>query len=173
MSPCHPFFVKGPRRLSWIFWTRSQNLSIFASRFAFQGMSKSALLSTPECGAKSPGQVVVLCAIYIERLLQRVDILLVIQRRINFVTVYLTFCHVLSTSSSLYSKHSTCKIWLFHLQCFAIIFAMLCNAWIADGYRFDDRKLAVPGDSWNAHSIQGWRLGEPNISKLNHLLSKD
>jgi hypothetical protein len=51
------------------------------------------------------------------------------------------------------------------MQNLAFPLAMLSNAWIADGYRFDDRKLAVPGDSWNAHSIQGWRLGEPNISK--------
>ena len=164
MLSCHCVtrFVKGPRRLSWIF-EQDRRISVFLQAGSHSWVCQKAHChrnQNAECGTKSYNVTWAGC-----RALRNLHRTLAPKGRHltchpEMHPVYLTFCHVLSTSSLFKFVLNT-----FGMQNLAFPLAMLSNAWIADGYRFDDRKLAVPGDSWNAHSIQGWRLGEPNISK--------
>ena len=125
MSLCHPICHRSKETILDFLNKIAESL-YFCKQVRIPGYVKkrtaieTRMRNAEQSHTKSPGQVVVLCAIYIERLLQRVDILLVIRRCIQYIWRFVMFCQ-LPHYSSLYSTHLACKIWLFHLQCYPML----------------------------------------------------
>lgn len=145
-------FCWGPKRLSWIFWTRSQNLSIFASR--------TGQIWRPENIENQRGEPIHIAGCGPLRNLHWT--LAPAGGLLSFCTIHshaacsdIVNTWTVSTGSKHEAEFQSSMAYHPFLFLPSPIFQQSC---LTDRYGVDQWQLAVACDCWNAHIFQGWRL---------------